>query len=248
MESLTFKKGGISADILKLVAIIAMLIDHIAWAFVPLNSFLGFFMHIFGRITLPIMSFFIAEGFYHTRDVEKYIARLSIFAIISQIPFTYFKTGKFIYFRSFFDLSMCLNVIFTLLFGLVALYAMKSSLSESKKQFILVCLLVLSFLSDWIFFGVFYILIFGMNRGNFKRQAFMFSLNSFFMVLSSMLLMAQTRDWYFSLFQLGVFLALPLIYFYNGKRDRRPIYKWTFYVFYPVHLVVLYIIDLLGNK
>ncbi len=62
---------GMSAYTLKIIAIIAMLIDHIAWAFVPTGTILGQVMHTIGRITAPIMSYFISEGFYHTHNVKK---------------------------------------------------------------------------------------------------------------------------------------------------------------------------------
>ncbi len=74
-----------------------MLIDHIAWAFVPTGTILGQIMHIIGRITAPIMSYFIAEGFYHTSNLKRYGLRLGIFAIISHIPYYYFINGQLLF-------------------------------------------------------------------------------------------------------------------------------------------------------
>ena len=68
---------------LKYLAMAAMLIDHIAWAFVPLNSMPGQLMHFVGRLTGPTMAFFLAEGYIHTRDRKKYGLRLGLFALIS---------------------------------------------------------------------------------------------------------------------------------------------------------------------
>ncbi len=237
MGSIAIKKGGISADAIKLIAIMAMLIDHIAWAFVPLNSFLGFFMHTIGRITMPIMSFFIAEGFHHTKNIKKYVFRLLIFALISQIPFTYFQSGKLtLTIKNLSDLFMSFNVLFTLMFGLLALWIIKSSLKENMKEFLVMCLLILSFLSDWMLFGVFFILIFGLYPGNFKRQIYFFSLISLIMVVSNILMMSS---WYLSFFQLGIFLSLPLLYLYNGKRSGNLFNKWIFYIFYPAHILII---------
>lgn len=58
------RKPGITSDLLKLIAIIAMTVDHIAWAFVPFGSIAGQLMHVIGRLTAPIMCFMVAEGYY----------------------------------------------------------------------------------------------------------------------------------------------------------------------------------------
>ena len=98
MDNITTKpdKTGMSSFALKTIAIIAMLIDHIAWAFVPTGTILGQIMHIIGRITAPIMCYFIAEGYYHTHNMKKYALRLAIFALISHIAYNYFMTGKIV--------------------------------------------------------------------------------------------------------------------------------------------------------
>ena len=108
------RKKGLTSDILKLIAVIAMVIDHIAWAFIPFNSIAGQIMHVIGRLTAPIMCFMIAEGYYKTNNVKKYAQRLGIFALISHIPYTYFHTGKF-------EIISTTSVIFPLFMGLIAL-------------------------------------------------------------------------------------------------------------------------------
>ena len=108
------RKKGLTSDILKLIAVIAMVIDHIAWAFIPFNSIAGQIMHVIGRLTAPIMCFMIAEGYYKTHNVKKYAQRLGIFALISHIPYTYFHTGKF-------EIISTTSVIFPLFMGLIAL-------------------------------------------------------------------------------------------------------------------------------
>ena len=69
-----------------------MLIDHIAWGFVSNLSWQGQLMHFIGRITGPVMAFFVAEGFMHTRDMKKYLLRMGLFALVSAVPFMlYFR-------------------------------------------------------------------------------------------------------------------------------------------------------------
>ena len=82
---------------IKYVVILAMLIDHIAWAFVPRVSWQGQIMHMIGRLTGPTMAYFIAEGYVHTRSVKKYAKRLAIFAVISWIPFTFLSMDIYLF-------------------------------------------------------------------------------------------------------------------------------------------------------
>ena len=123
-------KKPLNSNTLKYIAIVAMLIDHIAWAFVPFSSVLGQIMHFIGRFTAPMMCYFIAEGYFYTRNVKKYIVRIGIFAVISQIPFVVAEKltapplmmidGKLWINPELFVPSF--NVMFTLLLGLVALF------------------------------------------------------------------------------------------------------------------------------
>ena len=78
---------------LKYLAVLAMLLDHIAWAFVPTASVLGQLMHTVGRLTAPIMLYFLAEGYVHTRSLPRYAGRLALFTLISWSPAA-FSTGE----------------------------------------------------------------------------------------------------------------------------------------------------------
>ena len=90
---MTNTKGFLNRNQLKYLVIAAMLIDHIAWAFVPTASLLGQVMHVIGRLTGPTMAYMLAEGYHYTRNVKKYAMRLGIFAVISWLPFSYFESG-----------------------------------------------------------------------------------------------------------------------------------------------------------
>ena len=74
-------KKGITAYQLKVIAIVAMTFDHIAWMWVPVVSLPGQCMHIIGRITAPVMCYLLAEGYIHTHDIRKYTLRLGLFAL-----------------------------------------------------------------------------------------------------------------------------------------------------------------------
>ena len=80
---------GLDANALKLIAIAAMTVDHVAWLLFPgyPAAAVPVIMHIIGRITCPIMCFFIAEGFYHTHDRKKYALRLLALAVVSHFAY-----------------------------------------------------------------------------------------------------------------------------------------------------------------
>lgn len=235
--------GGISANTLKIIAILAMLIDHVAWAFVPWTSFLGQAMHIIGRLTAPIMCYFIAEGYHHTRNVKRYAIRLGVFALISHAPFVYFETGGLpLYFDNGIRLAQQTGVIYTLFLGLLALIVWNSrKLKEYVKWVLIILIFIASIPGDWSLFAVLWILIFGIYHGRFREQMLGFSIVSLFVVIFTLQTNAGAVHWG-SLFQLGVFLVIPLLHSYNEERgyaEKHRWIRWIFYVFYPLHLLIL---------
>lgn len=145
-QSVAVKKKGISGSTVKLIAIVTMLIDHIAAVilmrmlmrrnllgiagqsdiqavmdWLQKNAVLYYgvmFMRQIGRLGFPLFAFLLVEGFQKTHDVKKYAMRLGIFALISEIPFNLALTGKVI-------APGYQNVYFTLFLGLGALYTVK---------------------------------------------------------------------------------------------------------------------------
>lgn len=241
--------AGLSAQLLKLIAIAAMTVDHIAWAFVDSNSIAGILMHLVGRLTAPIMCFFIAEGYAHTRSVKRYAARLLIFSLVSWFPFLFFQAGGLPHGVMWFQM----NMIFTLLLGLTALWIWDQVESGPLRVMITIALCLLSALGDWPIFGVLYILAFGRARGDFQKQAAWFSA-----VSAGMLLFCLMPYWTavavggVTGFQptllnflgevgihAGVFLALPLLSRYNGEKGGGKGSKWLFYLYYPIHLLII---------
>lgn len=207
----------LSGNAIKTIAIVCMVIDHVAWAFVPTFSALGQVMHLFGRVTAPVMCFFIAEGYAHTHDVNQYFKRLLIFAIISDIPFMVFERSNQVH-----------NVIFTLLLGLMVIRLWDKVPNKFLKILLVAVLCIFSawMNSDWSFIGVLLCLAFWVFRGKFYLQS-----------LSVLALSAVSACFYGQVFQFGMLLCLPFLYFYNGQRGGGS--KWTFYIFYPAHLAVL---------
>ncbi len=239
---MTSARGYLTGYTLKWIAILAMLVDHIAWGFVPFGSLLGQGMHMIGRMTVPIMAFFIAQGYVHTRSVPRYALRLLAFALLSQLPFALFfspRGGPVDFFH--------FNVLFTLLLGLVCLWIWDRQWSQDRlvdrviKGAALLIGCYLGMYCDWAFAGVLFVFIFGRFRHRFAWQVFGFA--GVVVLLFGYWIFWRKAPLVPQLFQLGLFLPLPLLGLYNGQRgkDRR----WLFYVFYPVHLWLLWLVGLL---
>ncbi|MGN1481559.1 TraX family protein [Porcipelethomonas sp.] len=229
------RKKGLTSDLLKLIAVIAMVIDHAAWAFVPFSSIAGQTMHVIGRLTAPIMCFMVAEGYYKTRNVKKYAQRLGIFALISHLPYTFFQTGKL-------EIINQTSIMFPLFLGLVALIIRDSPKYETAvKNMIILLICLASMIGDWGGIAVVYILIFGSNYNRIEKIKYFCAASAFYIILD-IIMCAASGQWYTDLFKLGTFLAVPFLLKYNGVRRGGKTYKWFFYYFYPAHLLLLAVI------
>lgn len=237
----------LNSNVLKLIAIIAMTIDHIAWAVFPGFSHNGIavVLHIIGRITCPVMCYFIAEGYHYTRDVRKYTARLFLFAIISHFAYV-FASGNFVDWKSFipFYYGNILNqtsVIWSLAWGLVMLRVVHSKKIKHNwiKIIIVLLICVVSFPSNWSCIASLCVLALGTNRGKFKAQM-MWML---FYVFIYAVVYFFACDKVYGIIHAGVILSIPLLMMYNGKRGNNAkinkFMKWFFYIYYPLHLFVI---------
>lgn len=244
------KSKILNSNQLKLIAIIAMTVDHIAWAMFDgyPSALLPLVMHIIGRLTCPIMCYFIAEGYHYTRNINKYTFRLFAFAFVSHFAYI-FASNDFADFKSFipFYYGNFLNqtsVMWSLAWGLVMLRIADSKRIKSiyKVLFvILICIITLP--SDWSCIAALCIMAIGTNRGDFRKQM---SWMIFYVALYSLVYFFAI-DKAYGILQMGVVLSIPVISMYNGKRGKNPkinkFMKWFFYIFYPLHLFVIGLIN-----
>lgn len=230
------KTKGLNSSELKYIAILAMLIDHIAWAFIPLDTPLAQVMHFIGRITAPIMCFFLTEGFHYTRNFGRYLGRMGIFAVISHFAFSYFMSGQLIGYS-------VSSMISTLALCLVTLWLInKKELEVYWKLPLLVLVASLAQKCDWGANAVLFTVAFELARGNRKNQLLSFSAVALITyVLSGIDVLFKDPGYFLStqIFRLGIFLSVPLLMLYNGERGGGKATKWIFYVFYPAHLFAL---------
>ena len=235
-------KKGLSGSALKWIAIITMLIDHIGavvLARVLLNYhdaadlsvqdkeyaiLYGIYdvTRTIGRLAFPIFCFLLVEGFYRTSNKSKYVARIAIFALLTEVPFDLAFTGKTVFWGY-------QNVMLTLLIGmLVMLGCHWLEKYVAKRQYLLwagqgICVvagMLVAWLlhTDYSFKGIICIMV-----------LYFFRSNRIWQCMAGALSVVWEAEAMFS------FL---FIYIYNGQRGRQT--KYFFYIFYPAHLLLLY--------
>jgi len=236
------KSIGLTANTLKMIAIITMTIDHIAWTLFPgfQTGALPLSMHLIGRLTAPIFMFFIVEGYYHTRNIKKYISRMFLFALISHVPFAIYVGNSIIPFKD--GLFEQTSIIWGFLMGLIALFVWKSTGLKLWLKGLIICVcVILALPANWSVPTVFAILFMGINYGNFKKQMIWLTISIFIYSVVYIFVF----DTVYGVLQMGIVLAIPVLACYKGKRGTWKAMKWIFYVYYPLHLLILGLIRIL---
>jgi len=193
-----------------------MLIDHVGAVLFPENMVL----RCIGRLSFPIFCFLLTEGARYTRDIRKYMIRLGGFALISEIPYDLAFHGKVV------DPGYQ-NVFFTLLLGLILIYMLERSAELPLKAVeILAVMSAADFLrTDYSFKGILLIAVFYLLRENLWLKTACAAMWNFL--------------WNGSIQGYGALAMLPIA-MYNGERGRKM--KYFFYVFYPAHLIILFLV------
>lgn len=238
MQNINEEKG-LNANQLKLIAILAMTLDHLTWTLFPGYSteWYVILFHIIGRLTAPIMWFFIAEGFHYTHDIKKYAIRLFVLAAISHFTYNFcFGMSPVPFQTTVFNQT---GVVWSLAWGLVLLYIYEEKQWQLwQKVLITIVICLVTFPSDWSCIATMAILAIGTNRGNFKKQmAHMMLWTAMYAIVYFIFI-----DKVYAIIQLGTCLTIPFLYFYNGKRGSFKGMGKLFYIYYPLHLVICGII------
>ncbi len=193
-----------------------MLIDHVGAVLFPGELV---FRYI-GRISFPIFCFLLTEGARYTRNIRMYMARLGGFAILSEIPYDLAFHGKA------FDFEYQ-NVFFTLLLGVMMMYILERTRELPLKVLeILLVMTAADFLrTDYGYRGILLIALFSLLREKLWLKTICGAVWNFI--------------WNGSIQGYGALAMIPIA-LYNGERGRRM--KYFFYIFYPAHLIVLFLI------
>lgn len=231
MTILTQKAAGLTGNQLKLIALAAMTCDHIGVQLFPQAVFL----RIIGRLAMPIFAYMIAQGCRYTRNRTRYLLTIAATALVCQL----------VYFFAMGSLYQCILVTFTL--SVLLIYALDSLLKKPSVPTAAVAVLALfsarfvstvlpgllpgtDFHIDYGFWGI--LLPAFIYFGREKWQ-------SLLLCAAGLILLSRGNSiqWY-------SLLALPLLALYNGTRGKANL-KYLFYIYYPAHLVVIYLLGLL---
>lgn len=201
---------------LKVIAILSMTIDHIAYYYGVSNPYIYELMRTVGRIAFPTFAFLLAEGYVHTRNRQRYMLSLFTFAILSEIPWILLNHDN------------SHNVLFTLLAGVIGMHIIDTSRSKwvTLTSLVLIGCTTLMAETDYSLNGFILTLLFFMFRGRSDLQ-----------ILFGLPLMYEYGF-------MGILMAFAVIFLYNGERGfiHGKAAKYAFYAFYPAHLMLIYLI------
>lgn len=218
---------------LKWIAAASMLCDHIACVFLQegnaeqfaawsFENRLYLFLRIIGRIAFPIFCFVLVQGFLTTRNIRKYLLRLLVFALLSEIPYDLALSNRIM------DLSQQ-NVIFTLFIGVVVLYGIQRFFKRPWLQggvILLGCLMAFYLQVDYSVFGIGCIVMFYLLAAYPKQWLWLMAVP--FVMMENIEPFAV--------------LALPICSLYDTEKEERRMPRYFFYLFYPAHLFILWAI------
>lgn len=232
----------LSAAALHIIAMTFMLMDHLWATLLPAQEWLT----CVGRLAFPIFAFMTVEGYFHTRDLRKYLRRMLVFALLSEIPFDLMYGGTWFY-------PVHQNVIWTLLLGLLGIHLMEKARKKQKIGiYVLTVALVVIFgavlgtlgMVDYYSAGVLTMFVFYLFRGR-KWWCLLGQLLALYWVnvelLSGLMYPVNIFGTEIELCQQGLaLLALIPIGLYRGRQGyhSKP-FQYACYAFYPVHMLVI---------
>ncbi len=224
---------------IKIIAILAMIIDHIGLFFFPEHTIL----RDIGRLAFPLFAWLIANGAYHTHDIQKYMKRLLALAVVSQVPFTIANQhiGSPLFY---------LNVVFTLVLGLLSIYILKNCRNKLQATVLVIaCAGIANCIhSDYGAAGVLSIVAFYIFYTN--KKAMILSQVTIMSILPAItLILMSVKNIDLSSYYLSSFtetyglLSLCIIFLYNNKVGNKM--KYLFYIFYPLQYISIVIFQIL---
>lgn len=233
----------LNRDAIKYIAMVTMLLNHIAHMFLEKGTPAYEILEDIGIFTAPVMCYFLVEGYMYTHSKVRYGLRLLVFAVISQLPFMLASVGK------------SLNMIFTLFCCFLILVVMEKVENPIYRTGLCAILVCATVVGDWAVVAPLTTILIHGAWGDRKRIAMGFgTVYLFFIILNVQNYMyGEQGNWtayavcHSLLSGLGILAAaITVLFLYNGERTVRcrNFSKWFFYIFYPAHLLILYLIKL----
>ena len=211
---------------LKLIAMISMVFDHVGDMFFPG----ALWMRMIGRLAMPLFSFCIAEGYAHTKNKQRYLLRMGVFALVSEIPFDLAFEGRVGLGHQNIMLTFFLSILALMLFDRIRGEGKEHAAGKTLLGILCVCavaVLALVLRADYTLFAVLAVFLFYVLRN--RHPLLRCGVGVGFLALT------RTVGYY-----RATGLSLIPLLLYNGKRGRG--LKWLFYAFYPGHLLLLYLL------
>lgn len=234
-------RNSLNRDVIKYIAMMTMLLNHIAHVFLAPGTFLYELFVDVGYFTAITMCYFLVEGYEYTRSRRNYMLRLLAFAAVSELPFCLAFTQNGV-------LSFCgMNMIFTLLLCFLIIVVAQGAYNQGHKRIVIFVLILVSVVCDWPIFAPAFTLMFLRDRGSredLKRDyvyaAVAFGISVFLGNMAHLSLIPNVLSTLGAMAAIGC-SGFCILYLYNGKRMERGrrFSKWFFYLFYPMHLLVL---------
>lgn len=224
------KSLEITSFSLHLIAMTCMLLDHMWATIIPGNMW----MYYIGRLAFPIFAFLLVEGYFHTKDLKKYMQRLFIVALLSEIPFNLMNSGSII-------APFHQNVLWTFLIGLVCLKKIDNKKFSPSTLFtcIISILIATICMCDYGGFGIMTILVFYFFRKKKLLQLVGLYLINFVFIQNMDI---PILNFFFPVQGFALF-SLLFIWLYKGKQGvHSPWIQWMNYLFYPIHILILSLI------
>ena len=246
MQYLKYNDGRsakLTAFTLKIIALSAMLFDHVAVVF---PDIFPFWFRGIGRLAYPIFVFLLAEGFRHTKSPEKFLTRLLAFALISEIPYDIVMGNEINFLAN-------TNIFYTLFLGGTAIWLYERLKKRHGWQTMAVLAALLptaivaeSISTDFGGMGVLFIFAVYAIKPKVARLTAMviFALSQFIPLVAAYSMGIEIPAQYLLMIPFAL-AAVPIVALYNGERGIKA--KWLFYWAYPVHLAVLTVAIMMIN-
>lgn len=226
---------GISQEVLKLIACVAMLLDHTAAVLVgDYKTYI--LLRSIGRIAFPVFCFLLAEGAHYTKSPEKYALRLAVGALLAEIPFDLALFGGVTW--------ECQSVMLTLLLGFGAIWAGNAAPNMPRKVAVMVPFILAGYFLqvDYGWQGVLLVCLLSILRD--RPQGRWMQAGATVLVLSMIPSFPVNILGIPVLMEmLGVLALIPIALYRGEKRTRSKAVQWAFYLFYPAHLMLLWCVS-----
>ena len=240
IAKVAIKKFELTAFEIKLLAVFAMTLDHIGWIFFAQSDVISQILHFFGRLTAPLMCFFLVEGYHLTQSKQRYARRLLIFALLSQLPFTWLAHSAQAIVQQPELILKQANILFNLLFALGVLSIRHSRLHGVTKTVVILAALLAASYADWGVYVIVFCLVLDWLREDRQQQIIGYTMVAMAMLLVADLGLIQVMPMLVTAwFPLGILLAGVVLYTYQGKKGRQWGGRYFFYVYYPLHIIIL---------